>query len=50
MPKDVVNRNAPFYGALLVGLLAMTFGLLEYVNVTASRSRRFNLPTEIPTA
>ena len=39
MPKDLVNRNAPLYGALLVGLLAMTFGSLEYVNVTASRSQ-----------
>jgi cytochrome c peroxidase len=39
VPKDLANRNAPFYGALLVGLLAMTFGSLEYVKVTASRSQ-----------
>ena len=39
MPKDLLNRNARFYGAVLVGLLAMTFGSLEYVNVAGSPSQ-----------
>jgi len=38
--SDLVSRNATFFRALAVGLLAMTFGSLGYVKVAGSQTDR----------